>query len=279
MTFQDQTNQQPPPGTPQNGVADTGNGFLTGVQPAQPRMASDWSGQQPGTTAVQEPVQQPQQRLFTAEEVEAFRQQEKDKLYGRLDEMGQQLASVLQERETEQQEKARLAQEAEDARKAKEEQEMDLRDLITKRDQEWQQRFDEAEQQRAAERAIFDKERQLAAVESYRRDRLEQEEPYIIPDLRDLVAGNTPEEVDQSIEFMKARSEAIAQNFAAAAQQSQQQVPFRGAAMPSVPPVGPLEQLPSNQPITQEFLDSMDMDTYKRHRDQLLRMTNPNRRQ
>jgi hypothetical protein len=161
----------------------------------------------------------------------------------------------------------------------KEESEMDLRALIEKRDREWQERFEQTEQQHATERAIFDKERQLAAVEAYRRERLEQEEPYVLPELRDLVAGNTPEEVDAAIEFMKARTEAIAQNFAAAAQQAQTQVPFRGAAMPSVPPVGPLEQLPSSQPITQEFLDSMDMDTYKRHREQLLRMTNPKHRQ
>jgi hypothetical protein len=267
MTFQDSTTQQQPPA-----VVDTGNGFLVGVDPAQPRQANDWTGQQP-------PQQQPpppQERLFTAEEVEAFRQQEKDKLYGRLDEMGSQLKSVLEQREAEQAEKQRLADEAETARREKEESEMDLRALLEKRDQEWNERLAAIEQQSAAERAIFERERQLVELQEYSRARIEQEAEYVLPELRDMVTGNTPEEIDRSIEYLKQRSEVIAANFAAAAQQQQQ--PFRGGTMPSVPPVGPLEQLPSNQPITQEFLDSMDMDTYKRHRETLLRMTNPNRR-
>ena len=69
-----------------------------------------------------------------------------------------------------------------------------------------------------------------------------------------MIAGNSIEEVDASIEFIKERSAAIAANYAAAA--AQQQQPFRsGTAMPSVPPVGPMEQLPSYEQLTPEDIE------------------------
>ena len=73
---------------------------------------------------------------------------------------------------------------------------------------------------------------------------------------------------------MKQRSEMIFQNLQAA----QQPQPFRGAAMPSVPPVGPMEQLPSYEQLTPEDIRTMDMDTYKRYREQLLHATSPRQR-
>jgi hypothetical protein len=270
MTFQDQA-QQPPPGS---NVVDSGNGFLVGVDPAQPRQANEWTGN--NQPPQQQPPQQPQERMFTAEEVEAFRQQEKDKLYGRLDEMGEQLKSVLQEREAEQQERQRLAEEAEAARVAKDESEMDLRALIDKRDQEWKERLEAIEQASAAERAVFDQERRLNELIEYGRARVDQEAEYILPDLRDFVSGSTPEEIDKSIEILKQRSEVISANFAAAAQQQQQ--PFRGGVMPSTPPVGPLEQLPSYEQLSPEQIEAMDMDTYKRHRTQLLQAASQHQR-
>jgi hypothetical protein len=266
MTFQEQ--QQP------SGVVDTGNGILVGVDPAQPRQSNEWTGNQPPPQ--QQPPQQPAERLFTAEEVEAFRQQEKDKLYGRLDEMGEQLKSVLQERETEREERQRLADEAEQARVAKDESEMEVRALIEKRDKEWTERLEAIEQASAAERAVFDQERRLNELIEYRRARVDQEGEYLLPELRDFVSGSTPEEIDQSIEVLKQRSEIISANFAAAAQQQQQ--PFRGGVMPSTPPVGPLEQLPSYEQLSPEQIEAMDMDTYKRHRTQLLQAASQHQR-
>lgn len=268
------TNQAPPNGA---NIVDTGNGFIQGVQPAQPRMAGEWNGQQP-SQGQQPQQQQPAQQVFTADDIERARQQEKDKLYGRIEEMGSQLQQVLTAREQEEAERKRLADEAEAARKEKEESEMDLRALLEKRDKEWETKFQETESKYATDRAIFDQERRLAEIEHYRRQRLEQEQEEIIPALLDMVSGNSPEEIEQSIVYMKERSNVIASNFAAAAQASQQQVPFRGAAMPSVPPVGPLEQLPVNQQVTDQMVRDMPMDEYKRHRESLLRMTNPNRR-
>jgi hypothetical protein len=113
-------------------------------------------------------------------------------------------------------------------------------------------------------------------VQEYRRDRIEQEAEYILPELRDLISGDTPESIDASIEVMKARTEQIFTNMAAA---NQPPIPFqpRGAA-PTAPPVGPMEQMPSYESLTPDDIRGMDMDTYKRYRPQLLQATNPNRR-
>jgi hypothetical protein len=269
MTFQDQGTQQPP-----QEVVDTGNGILVGVQPAQPRQASDWTGQQPQQQQGNG-QQPPQQQVFTAEQVEAFRQQEKDKLYPELQNMSAQLRALQEERDQEKAERQRLADEAEQARLAKEESELDLRTLMEKRDAEFREQLEERDRRYEADRAVFEQERRLGEIQEYRRQRIEQEQEYLLPEIRDFVAGSTPEEIDQSIEYIKERSQIIASNFAAAAQQQQQ--PFRGGAMPSVPPVGPMEQLPSYEQMSPDVIAAMDMDTYKRYRPQLLQATNPNR--
>lgn len=263
--------QQPPTNYSTGQVGESANGFLTGVQPAA----------HPQT--IQQPQQQPMQQgsvapnlRFSEEDIEKARQQEKDKLYPRLEEMGTQLRTLQEAREAEQAERQRLADEAEAARLAKEESEMDLRGLIEKRDAEYKAALEERDRRYDADRAVFEQERRLAEVTTYRRDRLEQEQEFIIPELREFVGGDTPEAIDMSIEAMKARTDAIVANFTA---QQPPPVPFRGAAMPSTPPVGPMEQLPSYEQLSPQDIAGMDMDTYKRYRDQLLRATNPRRGQ
>lgn len=264
----------------ENQTVDTGSGFLVGVQPAQPQPAiqqlrPDQAVSQPVVVVPQQP-QGPQPR-WTDDDLEKARQQEKDKLYGRIDEMGTQLRELQQAREAEMAERQRLMDEATSAAQAKEESEMEVRDLLTKREQEWNAQFTELSTRYDNDRAVFEKERQLAEVEFYRRDRLAQEADNIIPELREFVLGSTIEEVDNSIEAMKARTLSIFSNIAAATEQ----LPFqqqRGAAL-TAPPVGPMEQLPEYEQLTPEAIKGMDMDTYKRYRDQLLRASNPNRQQ
>jgi hypothetical protein len=261
---------QPSPDSQQSG--DTGSGFIQGVEPAQPRQASDWAQTNP-SGQVSQPVQvvdqpvQPTGRAFSEEDIERARQQEKDKLYPRLSAMEEELKSMRQQREAEEAERQRLAEEAETARRAKEEGEMEVRQLLQTKEQEWDSRFKTLEQQREADRAIFDRERQLADLEDYRRQRIEQEAEFIMPELRDFVVGASPEEIDQSIEAIKARTSAILANITQASQQAA--VPMRGAA-PTAPPVGPMEQQPTYESLTPDDIRSMDMETYKRYRQGLL---------
>lgn len=264
MTNQETTYQQQQP-PPEQVVADTGNGFLTGVERAQPRYAQERPLQQPDP---QQGYQQPQV-VIPEEFLQAARQQEEQ-----LQTVTSQLQELRQAREEELAERQRLADEADAARKEKEEAEMDLRALMEKRDADFQAQLEERDRRYEADRAVFDQERRLTEVNEYRRARIDQEAEYIDPNLRDMVGGSSVEEVDQSIEFIKEKSAVIAASYAAAQQQ-----PFRsGTVMPSVPPVGPMEQLPSYEQLTPEDIKGMDIDTYKRYRTQLLQATNPNRR-
>jgi len=252
------------------GIVSDGSGFLQGVQPSTASVAAQQPVQQ------QPPVQpQPQQRMFTEEELEAARRQEKDKLYPRIEEMGNQLKALQDERDAERAERERIANEAETARVAKEEEAMDLRQLMERRDQEFRSALEERDRRYDADRAIFDQERRLQELTEYRRARLEQEGEFIIPELREFVVGNSPDEVDASIEALKERTASIVANFAAQAPPPQ---PFRGTAMPSVPPVGPMEQLPSYETLRPADIAGMSMDDYKRHRDTLLRAASQQRR-
>jgi hypothetical protein len=262
-------------------VSDTGSGIIVGVEPAQPRRAADWQGGNPAQQVSQpQPQQQaPQEQRpayrWTDEDLEAARVQEKEKLYGRLNDVQSQIQSLQEEREQERAERERLAQEAEAARQAREEQEMGVRELLEKRDREFREALEERDRRYEADRQIYEKERQLAEAEIYRRDRIEQEANDILPELRDFVGGNSPEEIDRSIEAIKQRTAMIVQNFVSA---EQPPVPFqpRMGAAPTAPPVGPMEQqsaqLNLNDP---EVLRDMDMDTYKKIRPQLLQAANP----
>ena len=108
------------------------------------------------------------------------------------------------------------------------------------------------------DRAIFERERALARprvpVPAHRARAGHRSRP------SGLGQGSTPEEIDASIEEIKQRSESISPTSRAANEPQ----PFRGAAMPSVPPVGPMEQLPSYETLTPEVIGAMDIDTYKR---------------
>jgi hypothetical protein len=273
-------------------VGETGQGFIVGGQPAQRVPPVDWQqGQQPPVQQVSQPqaFQQPPQQQqpqgqqpngqpaprWTDEDLERARQQEKDKLYGRLDEVQNQLRTIQADREQEQAERQRLADEAEEARRLKEEGELEVRDLLARRETEWQSQLSKLEQRYDADRAVFEKERMFAQVQEYRRDRIEQESEYILPELRDLITGDSAEAIDASIEVMKARTEQIFANMAAA---NPPPIPFQRGAAPTAPPVGPMEQMPSYESLTPDDIRGMDMETYKRYRGQLLQATNPNRR-
>ena len=263
-----------------NSITSDGQGILVGVTPATPQPAN--VQQVRPDQAVSQPIQvvdSPQRGngnsgLFTADDLTKARQEEKDKLYPRLNEMSEQLKQLQEERAAELAERQRQIDEQNEALKAKEESEMEIKDLMERREAEMRAEIQTLNQRYETDRAVFERERALAEAAQYRLARIEQESEFIFPELRDLVRGDSPEEVDASIEEMKQRSEMIFNNMQAA----QQPAPFRGAAMPSVPPVGPMEQLPSYEQLTPEDIKGMDMDTYKRYRQQLLNATSPRQR-
>lgn len=280
----------------QQQVTDTNNGFIVGVDPANPPqggVVADTAvaqSQDQGITSPAQPQQvqhvdqlptldqgigqQTGQQYFTADDIERVRQEEKQKLYGRIEEMDSTVKALREAEEARQKEiedeRQRLADEA----RLKEEEALGVRELLERREREFNERFERIEQEREAERALFEKEQQLRALDEYRREVMEEAQDFIMPELRDLVGGTTREEIDASVEAMRERTAAIMQNIAAEAQVQRQSM--RGVTPVGAPPVGPMEQSPSYENLTAEQISNMSMEEYRQHRDRLLRAASPN---
>lgn len=250
---------------------------IIGADPPQPPITANMVVQE--TLASPPPAPEPPAQPVLPEDqirelVEAARREEKEKLYGRLQTTEERMKEIeselLAERERREAEEAarqaEIAAQAEAARKAEEEK-MSVHELLERREQEWQQRFQSLESKYEQDRAIFEKERRLHQLDEYKAQRIAQEAEYVMPELRDLIHGDTEEQIDASIEEMKARTAAIMSQVQQNLGEQRQQM--RGAA-PTAPPVGPLEQASTLQTLTPEDIASMDMETYKKYRGSLL---------
>lgn len=229
-----------------------------------------------------------QQRLFSEEDVQKIRQQEKDKLYKRLEDadtrvktMEEQLALLSQEREAAIKQAEERAKAEAEALRQREMEELSAKDLLAKREdefnqrlnqveEEWGKKFSDLEQQRQAQEALLEKERYLQSLESYRQRRLHEEQETIIPELRDLVSGNNEEEIENSISVLRDRSSAIIESI----QQASQPTRLRGAPV-TAPPTGPLENQQEYQTMTAEDIRNMPMDQYVKMRERLLNARSP----
>lgn len=233
----------------------------------------------------QEPVQEmkQEQRVFTEEEVHKIRQQEKDKMYKRLEDsdgrvkaMEEQLNVLSAERERAIKEAEERARKEADLLRQREIEELSAKELLAKREdefnqrinqveEEWSKKFTELDAQRQAQDALLEKERYLQQLESYRQRRLQAEEDNIIPELRDLISGNTEDEIENSIAVLRERSNAIIESIQRASQ------PTRPKGAPvTAPPTGPLENQQEYQTLTAEDIRNMPMDQYVKMRDRLL---------
>lgn len=194
---------------------------------------------------------------FTAEQLETARREaiekarteERDKLYGKIRQTDDQYKAMQAEVDRLKAVEAQAAkdetkrQAAVDAAKKKaEEAELSAKELLDKRQAEWeaQRTKDRAEQdaklaefQRAQElqKALFDKEREMQSLQLYIRDQVEAERDNIAPELLDFIDGTTQEEVDSSIKRVKDKTAAIVEGMRQA--QLQQR-----AGMPGVAPSG-----------------------------------------
>jgi len=233
-------------------------------------------------------TKQETQRLFTEDDIQRVRQQEKDKLYKRLEDadtrvktMEEQLALLAQEREQAIKQAEERAKAEAEALRQREMEELSAKDLLLKKEdeftqrinqveEEWRTKFNELETQRQAQEALLEKERYLQSLESFRQRRLHEEQETIIPELRDLVSGNNEEEIENSIAVLRDRSSAIIESI----QQASQQTRLRGAPV-TAPPTGPLENQQEYQTMTAEDIRNMPMDQYVKMRERLLQARSP----
>lgn len=224
-------------------------------------------------------------KLFSEDEVENIRKQEKDKMYKRLEEadtrvksMEEQMSIIAAEREAARQEAEERAKQEQELIKQREINELSAKELLLKKEDEWTQRFNDVEKdykaridaietQRQAQEALLEKERRIQEITAYRNSRVQDAADSIIPELQDLVFGNTEEEIENSIAMLTERSNAIIESIQQAT--AQQQGRLRGAPV-TAPPVGPMETQTEYQSLTAEDIRNMPMDQYMKMRDRLL---------
>lgn len=210
-------------------------------------------------------------KFFTQEEVnemiERARTQEKDKLYPTIQQtderakaMEKELKDLKKFRESQEKEAAARQKAIDDAKRAAEEAEMSAKELLDRRNAEFDARLAEIQAQNEQRVAIMEQEIKFNQIQAYAQRRVMEESQNIVPELIDFVTGNTPEEIEASIELMKTKSAAIAEAAKGARMQQQRQMP--GIAPTSgTNGVTPLDQ-PGDRQVTAEDIRGMSMQEF-----------------
>lgn len=223
------------------------------------------------------PVPAPPERVFSAADIEKARQEEKDKVYGRLSTFEQQLAesknqleALTAAKQKEIDAAAAAAKKAAEEEAAKRFEESDAKSLLAEADKKWADRFAAFETDREAERATFAKERVFNELKTYAGDRVQEalRNNEIAPELADFVSGNTQDEIDASLNFVKAKTIALVESV------RQAQVGAR-AAMPGVSTAGysttgPMDSTPGTKTFSASDIANMSMAEYAQYRSTLL---------
>lgn len=226
--------------------------------------------------------QNPQAR-FTTEDLQKVREQEKSKLYAELEKHRQEAEALRKEKDerdakdAERREARRIREaEAEAERKRKEEEEMDTRQLLARKEQEWQDQLAAERAQREQAFLLLEKEREYQQLQQFRAQAIEANRDNIVPELIDLVSGNTPDEINQSIALLADKSNKIFEAAAGVAQQSRQSLPGTRVTAPAN---GPLDTNSDQQIASPEGLRDLSMADYSKNRERLLGAAATNRGQ
>lgn len=213
--------------------------------------------------------------IFSAEDLAKVRKEEKDKLYPRIEEMQAELKALREEQAARAAAEQAAQDEAAALAKAAAEAEMSAKELIQAKEQEWTAKFSELEAARERDAALLDMERRFAGLQAYRSQRMEESADEIMPELRDLVSGDSEEAIEASIAAMIARTNTIMANITQGQQQARAQQ--RGVT-PTAPATGPGDTDPLNQTITADDIKNMSMPEYAKHRDRLMAASKNNSR-
>jgi len=222
------------------------------------------------------PVQEPtvpvtgfsQDQLYAA--MEKARSEERAKLHTRLESMQSNFSSqeeLLKELKAKEDERAaaaaaeaeRLAAE----QKAAEEEKLSLRQIMDKREQENTAKFLELQHELQRRDAIIQKERERAELDLYREravaaarePRPDQNHFGIADEFIDLVQGSTPEEIDNSVANMVARTRSILEGVQQAQLNAQARMP---GVSPNAGNFGPVETAGSTRQYSGEEIAAMD---------------------
>ncbi len=206
-------------------------------------------------------------KFYTEDDLARVRSQEKEKLYPQIDKLKEELDAIKKEREAE-----LAARAAEAEAKAKQQQEalendMDVRSLLKTKEQEWQEQLERERQERERAFALLEREKSFADLQNYRTQRVDSERENIIPELIDLISGNTREEIDASVEGLKERSARILESAQSAMQNARREM--TGTRV-TTPPAGPLDTQSDQRNFTAEDIQSMSMNEYAKYRERIM---------
>lgn len=204
--------------------------------------------------------------FYTEADLARAREQEKSKLYRRLEDMQ---AQVTEFQTAEQQRKAAeedQRKQAAQVAKTQAEADMDLRQLLETRQREADARMAELQQQIEAERALRERESQFSQLVDYRSRALDAARDDIAPELIDLVHGETPEEIDASVHDMQARTARILEQMQGAVQSARQQIPGTRVTTPASGTDDPT----LHRQFTPDEIRQMSMADYQKNRARLL---------
>ena len=219
------------------------------------------------TTANASNISVTNSKFYTDDDLAKVRGQEKDKLYPQIESLKEELNSLRKEKE---EEAARQAAEAQaDAARVREEAlaELDSKSYADARLSELQEQLERERNERERAFALLEREKSFADLQSYRQQVVEQERDSIIPELVDLISGNTREELDSSIAGLKERSARIIESATAARQTAVRDMTGTRATLP---PAGPLETNSEQREFTAQDIASMSQNEYAKYRDRLL---------
>ena len=206
-------------------------------------------------------------KAYSEDDLRKVREQEKSKLYPQIESLKEELNLLKQDRESRLEEEARLRAEAEAEAKRRAEEEMDVRELLTAKEAEWQDRLEAERGEREKAFALLERERHFSEIQTYRNARLEEERENIIPELVDLISGNTAEEIEQSIAGLKDRSSRILESAQQAMSSARREM--TGSRV-TVPASGPLDTNSEQQTFTAEQIAAMSVSEYAKYRGKLL---------
>lgn len=216
---------------------------------------------------------------MTQDQVEALlakaRQEEKDKLYGRVDKLQEQLRELAADRETRLAAEQTAADQAAADAKKRAEADMDIRKLWEVKEAEFTAQLNTERQERLRAEAMRDKETALSKLLAYKDAKMREHEEDIIPDMRNLVQGESESEIDQSIARLVEISSNIINKAKETFGEARRAAP--GVSTAGAPPSGAMEINSDNKQYSAEEISAMSVNEYAKHRAKLLgqaRVTN-----
>ena len=214
------------------------------------------------------------ERVFTAAEVADIRKQEKDKLYKQLAERDQRLKALeaaeaqrQQALKAEEEQREAERQAAEEAARKAEEERMTWQERLAKTEADLNAKLEDERKAREALVAQQEMERRYQALIDYRNSAVDAAKDDIMPALLGKVSGETPEEIDASIEELKALSASIFEEAQTALTEQRKNLPGTRVTSPGV---GPMEINTENRQYTAQDIAGMSMNEYAQIRSKLI---------